>query len=413
MEVLHSMKPDERAWLTFEDESRTSLSITDLNRAATCSVVKRDIHTNEIVTNMHKLFVPIKETETATLGFAPFTADVITSMFDLGDVVDERYVVDYSRHMPRCVSTVLFSSGMIVMVAHLFEASGDHVDVIAAFPKNNQKQITFCQMAKQQTDCEFCNARQELCTCTEDMRRQGGKNFALLAKGSAKKWQNGVIDFLSELLRHQTVGFYVHYGMTPQGLKKTSAVPVRSEIELSITPDRWSTLKTLYLQREAMKFLPPSLSSDVPTLSGVSGLSDPCLSGSSSGCVSGIGSASGVEIKEPDGNTCNCGASFARRCDLRRHIRVVHEGQKRHQCDICKRSFAQQSHVREHIASIHDKRKDHICDDCGAAFCVRRKLVRHVREVHNKERKEPCPKCDKAYVHRVDLKRHLVSIHGM
>mmetsp|Transcript_4185 Transcript_4185/g.12577 ORF Transcript_4185/g.12577 Transcript_4185/m.12577 type:complete len:326 (-) Transcript_4185:2107-3084(-) len=273
MEILQSMKPEERAWLMFEEEGQIPLNISHLSRAATCSVIKRDAMTNEVVTNMHKLLVPVKESRTSTLGYAPFTADVITSMFDLGEVVDERFVLEYGQGMPRYVSTVLFSSNMIVMVAHLFKGTGDHVDVIAAFPKSTPKQITFCQMARQQTDCEFCSVRQELCTCTEETRKRGSKDFATLANYSPKRWQHGVVDFLSELLRHQTLGYYVHYGATKNGFKKSSAIPVHSEIELSIQPESWSTLKALFLQRESMKALPSSLSSDVPTLSGVSGLS--------------------------------------------------------------------------------------------------------------------------------------------
>ena len=56
---------------------------------------------------------------------------------------------------------------------------------------------------------------------------------------------------------------------------------------------------------------------------------------------------------------------------LKVHIEVVHEGIKRHECDICQKRFGTRQNMLKHIKSVHegikrktDKKRSYPCDQC-------------------------------------------------
>ena len=43
--------------------------------------------------------------------------------------------------------------------------------------------------------------------------------------------------------------------------------------------------------------------------------------------------------------------------DLKKHINAVHNGQKDHKCDSCRKAFSQSGNLKTHINSVHIQRK--------------------------------------------------------
>ena len=73
-----------------------------------------------------------------------------------------------------------------------------------------------------------------------------------------------------------------------------------------------------------------------------------------------------VELDSVDGfitnkrksNKCSkCGLSFAKKHNLKVHIRTVHEGQKPFKCTICDASFARSGNLKKHVATVHERKK--------------------------------------------------------
>ena len=52
---------------------------------------------------------------------------------------------------------------------------------------------------------------------------------------------------------------------------------------------------------------------------------------------------------------CDPVKTFTRRADLKRHVKQVHEKEKRYKCGICQREFARKAHKEEHLKSCSYK----------------------------------------------------------
>ena len=55
---------------------------------------------------------------------------------------------------------------------------------------------------------------------------------------------------------------------------------------------------------------------------------------------------------------------------MKRHVSLVHEGNKPFQCEICAYRFSQKGHMRRHIASVHEEKKPLKCDICDHSTVV-------------------------------------------
>jgi len=106
-----------------------------------------------------------------------------------------------------------------------------------------------------------------------------------------------------------------------------------------------------------------------------------------------------------------CGATFSRKHEVNRHIKIVHQAVKDYVCQICNRAFALRQHLNSHIDAVHEKKRDCICKICGMGFPTEAKVNRHVRCVHLKERAYKCKVCKKDYFQQSDLLRHMKRKH--
>ena len=75
----------------------------------------------------------------------------------------------------------------------------------------------------------------------------------------------------------------------------------------------------------------------------------------------------------------SCGKSFSNAGYLKRHIHVVHEGNK---CESCGNSFSKAASLKKHIHTFHEGHKDHKCEPCGKSFSQAGQLKKHIRIVH-------------------------------
>ena len=78
----------------------------------------------------------------------------------------------------------------------------------------------------------------------------------------------------------------------------------------------------------------------------------------------------------------SCGKSFSQSQNLKRHINLVHKGQKECKCETCGKFFALTQHLKRHILTVHEGHKDYKCDFCGKTFTQGEGLKRHVNKIH-------------------------------
>ena len=74
----------------------------------------------------------------------------------------------------------------------------------------------------------------------------------------------------------------------------------------------------------------------------------------------------------------SCGKSFAHSWTLKKHVKIIHEGEKNHKCNICGKSFSYAGGLKKHINDGHDYK----CETCGNKFSHAGDIIRHVKAVH-------------------------------
>ena len=106
----------------------------------------------------------------------------------------------------------------------------------------------------------------------------------------------------------------------------------------------------------------------------------------------------------------NCGMEFSSKATLDLHS-VVHTSIRAYKCDLCSKTYKQSCHLSTHKKTVHEGRKDHRCTHCGKAFGRSEALKLHTRTVHEGIKKWKCNLCNNAYGQSHELKKHLVGFH--
>ena len=116
-----------------------------------------------------------------------------------------------------------------------------------------------------------------------------------------------------------------------------------------------------------------------------------------------------------DTNTCYiCGATYARKDHLYRHIEEKHEDPQEITCEICGEVFHREDHVVRHNESFHKEEmgKKHQCDLCGKKFKRKDHLFRHMSKHGDDKLKYKCTKHDKKYGRKDHLHSHIKQAHS-
>ena len=106
-----------------------------------------------------------------------------------------------------------------------------------------------------------------------------------------------------------------------------------------------------------------------------------------------------------------CNYEFMGECNLKRHIKQVHDKIKNFQCVQCDYKCSEKSDLTKHIKRIHDKIKDFKCVMCDSKFSHGSHLKIHIKAIHDKIKDIKCLKCEFVCCSNGDLKRHVKSIH--
>ena len=96
---------------------------------------------------------------------------------------------------------------------------------------------------------------------------------------------------------------------------------------------------------------------------------------------------------------------------MKKHITIVHEGEKPFKCSICNYSASTKQHLDMHITSVHEVKKTFKCSICDARFGRSHHLKSHVASVHEGKKPFKCSICGSSFTQSASLKAHISSVH--
>ena len=82
-------------------------------------------------------------------------------------------------------------------------------------------------------------------------------------------------------------------------------------------------------------------------------------------------------------------------------------------CKTCSTSFTRNSDLKRHIQVVHHGEKTHLCNHCSYMSSRSSDLKRHVRAVHEHQKSFKCEYCEYSTAHKHSLKKHLVIHHSL
>ncbi|XP_063533550.1 zinc finger protein 157-like [Cydia strobilella] len=102
-----------------------------------------------------------------------------------------------------------------------------------------------------------------------------------------------------------------------------------------------------------------------------------------------------------------CEKKFSRKPFVARHIRQVHEKERKHQCELCPKAFFTNSALQEHLGT-HSTERLYECDECGLSLKTKETLRAHLT-VHSGLKTYQCRLCDKSFRTTSNLNVHMVT----
>ena len=77
-----------------------------------------------------------------------------------------------------------------------------------------------------------------------------------------------------------------------------------------------------------------------------------------------------------------CGKSFPKKDNLKRHIAQTHKGEKLNLCTICGKSFGEKGHLKKHISEVHESIRPYKCPFCERRCARKLQVVVHAKSKH-------------------------------
>ena len=151
-----------------------------------------------------------------------------------------------------------------------------------------------------------------------------------------------------------------------------------------------------------------------------------------------------IKVKWQNGGECGFKRQYM--ADFLNHLKVVHEAERSHECNVCGKTFKSVSTLNQHIKNSHltvkkrfacpfegcnftadyQQQVDHhqdvhrdpserlntvICPQCGVTYRDQHSLNHHVKRVHLKERNFQCNHCEMSFFNRRQLLGHVSDRH--
>ena len=92
-----------------------------------------------------------------------------------------------------------------------------------------------------------------------------------------------------------------------------------------------------------------------------------------------------------------CSKRFARKQDLKLHIKTAHDELNEHNCDLCDKRFGYKSSLNKHFRLVHEMVKSLKCNFCGECFREVHNLNKHTKRAHKNLKPFKCNICDKRF----------------
>ena len=81
---------------------------------------------------------------------------------------------------------------------------------------------------------------------------------------------------------------------------------------------------------------------------------------------------------------------------MKRHIKIVHGGEKNFKCMICDKMFGYDQGLKDHITIIHEMKGKYQCTQCAKGFQRMIKLKIH-EKIHTELMNSSCTKPSKSF----------------
>ena len=106
-----------------------------------------------------------------------------------------------------------------------------------------------------------------------------------------------------------------------------------------------------------------------------------------------------------------CGKVFVSKQSMLRHKQTVHDGVRKHKCDLCDKSYTQSHSLKAHKL-LHTNKKPWLCW-CGKSYAEKATLVKHQNVKHdNSGQRYPCNICRKEFGTNGNRRNHEKGVHG-
>ena len=116
--------------------------------------------------------------------------------------------------------------------------------------------------------------------------------------------------------------------------------------------------------------------------------------------------------KQEEVNCDICKKTFQKR-SYRSHTKICHNDLKPFQCNLCEFATKLKPRLETHQNNKHFKLSDHKCETCGRTFRMKMSMERHIKVIHEKEKRIviKCESCAFSTIHRSSMNRHIKSHH--